>query len=464
MQNSSLVALLLAFWSSLYLLDVFLKSYRRYGKYYQEFQEQHGITVSIGQARWYTTCMNRVFLKIGQSNSTLFHAWFTFGIWFGIIAMVSSIVLLVFMLIKTFQQDSTSEQVLTPVMPGVNLPLSQIAYYFLTLAVCGILHEFGHAIAAVKEQVRVNGFGVFIFLLYPGAYVDLYTEHLNAISPLRQLRIYCAGVWHNFIIVVVCILLLHFLPVLLLPLYTMGNGAIVTEVLPHSPVSGENGLDVGYKLLSINGCTINTSEDLLLCVNDVIHQPTKGYCLSIDDIQQMNKANTDTSKDASERKYACLTARSVTDRITCSTYYDCIVHRDMACLHPALDKNTYLLRIIHDSGPAVLFVGDPYFLTYTVRVSSYIPRYTFSPISFPNMLDTLLKYFISLSGALAILNSVPCYALDGQWILTAYVEYIFAKSIPKPTDRSFLINCILLCGTLLLVSNILIAMVTLFMS
>jgi len=35
-------------------------------------------------------------------------------------------------------------------MPGVNLPMNQISYYLLTLLVCGILHELGHAIAAVR--------------------------------------------------------------------------------------------------------------------------------------------------------------------------------------------------------------------------------------------------------------------------------------------------------------------------
>ena len=35
-------------------------------------------------------------------------------------------------------------------MPGVNLPNNQIGYYLMTLLVCGILHEVGHALAAVR--------------------------------------------------------------------------------------------------------------------------------------------------------------------------------------------------------------------------------------------------------------------------------------------------------------------------
>lgn len=48
-----------------------------------------------------------------------------------------------------------------------------------------------------REQVRVNGFGMFVFVVYPGAFVDLFTTHLNLISPTQQLRIFCAGEIHS---------------------------------------------------------------------------------------------------------------------------------------------------------------------------------------------------------------------------------------------------------------------------
>ena len=67
--------------------------------------------------------------------------------------------------------------------------------------------------------------------VYPGAFVDLYTEHLTVISPLRQLRIYCAGVWHNSVLVIVGLVLLWSLPYLLVPIYATGQGAVVLKVL-----------------------------------------------------------------------------------------------------------------------------------------------------------------------------------------------------------------------------------------
>lgn len=81
-----------------------------------------------------------------------------------------------------------------------------------------------------REQVRVNGFGLFLLIIYPGAFVDLSTEHLQIVSPLRQLRIYCAGVWHNFVIVIIALIVLLILPALLFPFYTTSTAIVITQV------------------------------------------------------------------------------------------------------------------------------------------------------------------------------------------------------------------------------------------
>ena len=72
------------------------------------------------------------------------------------------------------------------------------------------------------------------------------------------------------------------------------------------------------------------------------------------------------------------------------------------------------------------------------------------------------RYLISLSGALAILNVVPCYALDGQWILLSFIELTLRSVVPDPETRGYIYTLILLCGTLLLFMNISIAMYMLF--
>ena len=78
-----------------------------------------------------------------------------------------------------------------------------------------------------REGVQVNGFGIFLYLIYPGAYVDLNSEDLLKSNSIKQLRIYCAGVWHNFILCIFACCFIFSLPWLMLPFYSI-EGALVT--------------------------------------------------------------------------------------------------------------------------------------------------------------------------------------------------------------------------------------------
>ena len=74
------------------------------------------------------------------------------------------------------------------------------------------------------------GFGWFILPVFCGAYVELQTDHLQVISAIRQLRIYCAGVWHNFASSLLAVGLWWSLPYLYLLFYTKDSGAVVSEI------------------------------------------------------------------------------------------------------------------------------------------------------------------------------------------------------------------------------------------
>ena len=73
-----------------------------------------------------------------------------------------------------------------------------------------------------------------MLLLYPGAFVELHTDQLEIITPVRRLRIYSAGVWHNFVLALAAYALTFALPVLLNPFYEMDNGVLVTWISPVS--------------------------------------------------------------------------------------------------------------------------------------------------------------------------------------------------------------------------------------
>ncbi|KAH7695467.1 Protein Y56A3A.2, partial [Aphelenchoides avenae] len=67
---------------------------------------------------------------------------------------------------------------ITPVIPGVNIPWSHLPLFMFVLVIAGAVHELGHAVAALSANVRLNGFGVFLFAVYPGAFTEIETDEL----------------------------------------------------------------------------------------------------------------------------------------------------------------------------------------------------------------------------------------------------------------------------------------------
>lgn len=473
------------FWVTLFVGDQLLRRFLPSKSRYPECLENVGVTLSFANARCYTTKFNKLFHAAGKCSKSFCWAWFSLGAVTGILMMLLSVVVLVLTLYQAMTgPDDSSEQVLIPVMPGVNLPWSDIAYYLVTLVVCGVFHEMGHAFAATNEQVRVIGFGLFIFFLYPGAFVDLHTDQLTLLPLRRQLKIYCAGVWHNVILVLCALGVLATLPYLLAPFYTTGLGAVVTSVGRDSVLSGK--LEPGAIITKVNNCPVYSPSDWESCVELVSVAPQTGYCVAEEVLsgresflENQTLLAEDGTRECCDRDslsdicfhvfhalqqhstYKCLTARVVSVRMTCSNYRDCKEILQHSCVFPAIAQPSKLVRISHTEGNDVLFLGDPRVLPLIIRTTAFNPYSPSVPLWLPNLVQTMCRYITSLSSALALLNMVPAFFLDGQWTLTALVDIFLEKKIPDAGKRNVICNCILATGSLLLILNVLLAMWTL---
>lgn len=472
------------FWGGLFIVDQILRRYRPWKSSYMKSLEMCGVSLSFAHVRCYTTKFNRLFQVIGNSSKSVCKCWFALGALIGVLLMILSVAVLVYTLYQAMTESDSSQQILTPVMPGVNLPWSDIAYYLLTLVVCGVFHEVGHALAATTEQVRVNGFGVFMLFLYPGAFVDLHSDHLAVISPKRQLKIYCAGVWHNVILVLCAFGVMWALPFMLAPFYTTGLGAVVTSVPHDSVLAGK--LEPGSIITKVNGCPVYANSDWKTCVELVAVTPQTGYCvaeemmhkqpsflenqtvLAEDGTRECCESNSLTDlcfhifyTQPRQSVYKCLTARVVSARKVCSNSRDCKEAVEHGCVFPAISYPSKLVRISHNKGKDVLFLGDPRVLPFILSTSTFSPNLPNVPLWLPNLLQTLCNYFVSLSSALALLNMVPAYFLDGQWTLTVLVDLFLEKRVPELERRNLICNCILASGSLLLGLNLCLALWTL---
>lgn len=159
-------------------------------------------------------------------------------------------------------------------------------------------------------------------------------------------------------------------------------------------------------------------------------------------------------------EHACLPARtSLSGKQSCKQDTDCIeTYQQMLCIKPLTSNHTRVIRISHSRGQDVLFVGNPNELISAISLSNYAPRYSFSFINLPYHLNMLFMYFISISSALAVLNMVPCFFLDGHQTLLVILEILFPN---LPRQRTNVATFILILGSSLLLVNILLALLSL---
>nr|BAC36692.1 unnamed protein product [Mus musculus] len=287
-----------------------------------------------------------------------------------------------------------------------------------------------------------------------------------------------AGIWHNFVLALLGILALVLLPVILLPFYYTGVGVLITEVAEDSPAIGPRGLFVGDLVTHLQDCPVTNVQDWNECLDTIAYEPQIGYCISASTLQQLsfpvraykrldgsteccnNHSLTDVCfsyrNNFNKRLHTCLPARKAVEATqVCRSNKDCKSGASSSfCIVPSLETHTRLIKVKHPPQIDMLYVGHPLHLHYTVSITSFIPRFNFLSIDLPVIVETFVKYLISLSGALAIVNAVPCFALDGQWILNSFLDATLTSVIGDNDVKDLIGFFILLGGSVLLAANV----------
>lgn len=120
----------------------------RYAKFLQKFPVQ----IDFMSVKTSTTVFNRALSRLAVKFEKFFGNWYSVGTVVTLTSLVPAVLLLgstavssILNLSKGVREDA----VLQPVLPGVNLPKSEWLFYFTTIFICTVIHEIGHAIAAV---------------------------------------------------------------------------------------------------------------------------------------------------------------------------------------------------------------------------------------------------------------------------------------------------------------------------
>jgi len=537
--------------------------------------QSHNISLYLGYISWTTSKFNNTLLNFSNKYRRILNLWFTLGLLSGLIGLVCSVILLIANLVfilsigvstiqtspvahvdvrslartlsnttNTLQHLYEAEEItkqalhaaefaveltaeaygeavrghvgfIAPLLPGINLPKSQLWYVLIALLVSAAIHECGHALAAGVEDLRVTSVGGFIALVFPGAFVQI--DGVDQVSAKRQLKVYCAGAWHNVVTALFCLLFIFALPLLLFPLYMQQAGSVVLDVPPGSVLGAF--VSSGDLITSIGQYPTPDRESFAHALAALkFSNDTRGFCLQSDfvaqseddlecclpfvDNQILGLSPASSSDDATKHKnsgsqcfilgdtvqYHCLQPRLMTNVHTCSVSHPCSeqhvhndddhseeVHEIVAdgdCYFPVLPKDHKLIEIrLSDRARAserqIYFQGQPEMLAHSVILSNYMPRFAavldfsglYRPVvslNIPRKLDRLFRYTFSISLCLAILNMAPVYFLDGEATAILFVKLFFPRMTPRTHQSIKSIS--LKAGTTLLLCNIFVSL------
>ncbi|RKP08222.1 hypothetical protein THASP1DRAFT_15938 [Thamnocephalis sphaerospora] len=302
-------------------------------------------------------------------------------------------------------------------IPGITLPLAHLPVQLLALWIAGALHELGHAVAAASARVRVLGVGVFLWIMYPGAFVELDQRTLAESSTRNKLRIAFAGVWHNLILVAIAAAALKSgmldWPWTWIGWETTATGVVATSIASWSPL--HQAVPASSTITQLDDNTLaGGTVDWTRYLEKKTHLApnTTGYCWSKDAwlsrkpdcqccrFETVHVRCTYTSLVCfatynSTSSSACVpVASALQDTTACTDDTVCPQHQ--VCMFPQrLSPGEQLLRIHYQLPPWSLdgataadnqftvFLGLPSDIYAAIRVSRWRPRLSWLPGTLP---------------------------------------------------------------------------------
>ncbi|KAJ3303738.1 Membrane-bound transcription factor site-2 protease [Kappamyces sp. JEL0829] len=339
----------------------------------------------------------------------------------------------------------------------------------LAMLISGIWHELGHAMAAAAFQIPMLTSGLFFFVVFPGAFVELDTARLLRLGPWQQLSVASSGVLNNLLLVLASNhVLVH------LPWYLEWLGYSVSTSGPVFLDSHRGlGLERGYLIKAVNDQPIVELAGLRAMMYSMDSSRMAGPFRCIDAkkwghfnqdccmSRSINKSGVECLWDVTSLELvAGLTDLSLSgmnivpknylgfdreaflasDNRACSSDLDCssgdqsetcmgpytygrerLVHLE---LHPLWDFSLES-HPVHSPRPGPLNVslvvepkklmddGRDRLLTL-VLVGTFLPRHPLLPLQIPFLVESLFRYLFSLNVGLFLINMMPCFVLDGR--------------------------------------------------
>jgi S2P endopeptidase len=449
-----------------------------------------------------STAFNRLMYRIARTNRVwLLRVWFHVGALWGAVLLVAAPFVMLFALWQTLcalaapagGDDEQPALVLTPIIPGFNVPAHELLLYVFAVALGAMVHEAGHAIAAAALECRINSIGFFVAFIAPGVFVDMSHDDLLALAPLDQLKVFCAGAWHNTVLAAVTLLLVFAQPALQMPFFVDNVDAGVTAIASsESPLFAS--LMPHDRIVAVDDCIVRNRVDWSQCLaarsfnGSAAVAPHFGYCISRDEIQQLSavSAVSDCCEANSTAALQCF--RAAPNRSFCLRSADFVAFHmrdfdrrcaddsdcgDGHCLAPQLSGGAWerILSVDVVTGAqrrTLMFRGAAESLWQTIDASDFSARWPalshvldsvgVNQDALPALFERFCMYVVSLNVGMAMLSVAPFYKWDGEFALPPLLRLLFgtpARGSDRERDRTQVSTLLLRVGTVLIGGTVL---------
>jgi len=322
---------------------------------------------------------------------------------------------------------------------------------FLTLA----FHELGHALSGANDNKVIESIGLAVQLFVPTAYVR-FREHHYDLTPWRQLKVYCAGAWHNFVLYLLAYLVIANSSMLFRPAFVRHeDGQVVASIRFHSDYSP---LKAGDTVLGLNQHTIHTLQDWNEAIVNVFstsnnESSAPSVCTPRDWIYSgQMKDIPDCCEETYDGAIPCWREAKRDGKLFCKpakevwasdvTYCNdtpgndpTCTQGDMVCARPAVQQKyaqyglTLLqLRVLRDGHHMLLHTRQhPLELAQQVNFEYYHPRWKWMPEFTKRWADHALilsELLVSFNLITPIVSLLPIMAFDGEYVLYALTMWI----------------------------------------
>lgn len=156
-----------------------------------------------------------------------------------------------FNIIKDLLASQTPVPLLTPVIPGVEIPgvpINVPVSAWVSIIILMLVHEFSHAITSTAEKIKVKSMGLITAGLFPvGAFAEPDEKELKKTKMHKRMRIYAAGSIMNFVFAFI------FLGLLVVSFNFMPSFTYYTEVVSvdaNSPAEMA-GIETGMRVYNL---------------------------------------------------------------------------------------------------------------------------------------------------------------------------------------------------------------------